>query len=774
MLSILYHHLACGSFSVNQIHAGIVELGRSRLGFPIQPQDVRQWLDFLDHRQRVAGWDWQASTLISEPLWRDLVAGRVLRVRGQTWAIAPDQGWDPQQPAGAAAFPSPRYRTLGYVLYRIVGNDLPPCHQPGQTLANLKFMLTHEPPLVGCEKRWVVNRIADPEAEAAILQLLDQHQVPYLRLPLDWDGYAQVGFQVDNFLDSEVPPNFFQSSAFAKLSPFGQEVALDTLYDTKNRYVMHNNGARNAALAEGRSRGRWVLPWDGNCFVDSVGWAAIREAIAQEGDRCAYGIVPMARLLENQDCLDPTTIPNPAEEPQIVFRHDAQETFNPHLRYGYNPKIELLKRLQVPGRWDNWDALRLYPWATPPLDPPVSYPTFTAGWVLRLASGNPKTAGDIHQRRRDRSLGVRTLLDRLDETILRRTFVPDQTVLYSLTALQRLRQGVHQGDAAIAAQIEPLARLAEQIVTGHPHPNPYAVPNLADQPLGSSPQTVPAPAAATDSTRSPFQSLAVMAMAGFVIGRDRDVDWAITEVRSLWEQDPTAWAIAPSGGEWGIQAEGQAAAVPPDLPSAQIAPGQPWDDWVVLLDAVRLLEHLPQWTQFDHERMGVWLRSRLDWLQHSEPAQDAAAQVDGVGTQVTLQRAAIALFLDQVIPARWEIMLSRLRPLPAAWEPATEFDWAQRLSLARLGRLVGQDLWRSRDRRQTTLADGIAAGIGQQLDGSPEAQAWGTALFWQARWLDAHFVLPASRHSVATLRLPTQLPPLYPVTGAIAPFWNLP
>ena len=38
---------------------------------------------------------------------------------------------------------------------------------------------------------------------------------------------------------------------------------------------MNNNGARNAALREGRRRAKWVLPWDGNCFVTEEGWAEL-------------------------------------------------------------------------------------------------------------------------------------------------------------------------------------------------------------------------------------------------------------------------------------------------------------------------------------------------------------------------------------------------------------------------------------------------------------------------------------------------------------------
>jgi hypothetical protein len=69
------------------------------------------------------------------------------------------------------------------VLYRVLGNDLPPRHEIGQTLSNLRFMLDNEPELEACEKRWVVNRIVDPEQEAAIIALLEERGQHYLHSP---------------------------------------------------------------------------------------------------------------------------------------------------------------------------------------------------------------------------------------------------------------------------------------------------------------------------------------------------------------------------------------------------------------------------------------------------------------------------------------------------------------------------------------------------------------------------------------------------------------
>ncbi|GAB4353684.1 MAG: hypothetical protein Fur0042_22530 [Cyanophyceae cyanobacterium] len=326
--------------------------------------------------------------------------------------------------------PSPAHRPLGFVLYRILGNDLPPRHQAGQTLNNLRFILRHEPPLEGCEKRWVVNRIVDRDLEAAILAELERHGQPYLHLPFDEAVYATLPFGFDGFTE----PNFFRSRAFTALNPVSQALAIDHAYRLKNQYVMHNNGGRNGALREGRSRGRWILPWDGNCFLTAAAWRAIRTTIAQvdaaDGDGCQYAIVPMARLASNEQLLDPHFIPAPVEEPQIAFRYDAPEIFDPERRYGRMPKVELLRRLQIPGPWDGWSW---YPWEKPAPPPvPAGDRAVVGGWVVRLASGNPHSEADADQRRVDRGQGILGLLDDLDDRLTAQGFSPRSRLLPDL------------------------------------------------------------------------------------------------------------------------------------------------------------------------------------------------------------------------------------------------------------------------------------------------------------------------------------------------------
>ncbi|GAA5891100.1 hypothetical protein JCM6882_006419 [Rhodosporidiobolus microsporus] len=130
---------------------------------------------------------------------------------------------------------APQRDTL--VLYRILGNDLPPRHSPGQTLRNLRFLLQHEsdfsvlPPLgphavhhshlygsgskakeahtqmggLRVDKYFVLNRIAEPEMVSAIIGLLHLYSVPDSRIlviPFEWSEYQRREFRWDGGVDS--------------------------------------------------------------------------------------------------------------------------------------------------------------------------------------------------------------------------------------------------------------------------------------------------------------------------------------------------------------------------------------------------------------------------------------------------------------------------------------------------------------------------------------------------------------------------------------------
>ncbi len=294
-----------------------------------------------------------------------------------------------------------------FILYRILGNDLPPRHRLGQTLENLQFILEYEPSLPGCEKRWVVNRIVSEEQEKAVITLLEDYQQKYIYLPFVKQEYFSIGFDCQCFAETD----YFHSEAYQQLSPEMQARAIDRTYHHKILYTMNINFSRNTALREGRSLARWVMPWDGNCFLTESAWEQILEGV-ETGGQMKYLVVPMTRVLNNQDLLKQNFEPNPVEEPQIIFRQDAREEFNERVRYGHYSKIELLWRLQVPGYWDAW---QWDPWDN--LDcqeSPEAGQFISIGWVARLFSGVKDSEQDAENRAQKRRQGIRDFLNNLD------------------------------------------------------------------------------------------------------------------------------------------------------------------------------------------------------------------------------------------------------------------------------------------------------------------------------------------------------------------------
>jgi hypothetical protein len=101
------------------------------------------------------------------------------------------------------------------VLYRILGNDLPPRHSPHQTLNNIRFMLSHEskfPPRVlypryptaerplRVEKYYVLNRVSSQEHTDAIVRVLTEFGVAgdhILKIPFDWEDFERARFRWD-------------------------------------------------------------------------------------------------------------------------------------------------------------------------------------------------------------------------------------------------------------------------------------------------------------------------------------------------------------------------------------------------------------------------------------------------------------------------------------------------------------------------------------------------------------------------------------------------
>lgn len=289
-------------------------------------------------------------------------------------------------------------------LYRIIGNDISGLHSDDQTYNNLEFILQHESDFDGVDKIFVLNRISNEVKLAKFIDLLKCYQAKFLVIDFCASEYAKI-----NFNQSSKPINYNIKTEWDKIC---FEISKR---EEKNKYAINNNGARNFSLEHGKNRYEWVLPWDGNCFVNEDIINSLK--ISMRDAKAKYLIIPMQRLTEN-NITDLKSLPtNAIEEPQIAFRYDSKEIFNENYFYGYQPKVELLKRLGVPGMWDNWN--NIYPWRKSiTIKSKESHSFIFSSAVYRLASGNHNTTTMTRNRSHSRSYGIIEYLDGLNNKSL--------------------------------------------------------------------------------------------------------------------------------------------------------------------------------------------------------------------------------------------------------------------------------------------------------------------------------------------------------------------
>jgi hypothetical protein len=275
---------------------------------------------------------------------------------------------------------------------RILGNDLPPRHSPGQSLNNLSFILEHETPFPGATKFFILNRIVDPEQLKTLRRAVEKAGHECLTIPFDPEEFRNQPLDFDCLPQ----PDFLQSKAFDVLPMETKISALNAVYRMKNCYAINNNGARNVAIEHGLAFADWALPLDGNIFVPDQTWEGIAKGGHVAGN-IAYWMLPMERIVANESLLRKTTPIGPKEEPQIAFAENSKERFDESIPYGRRPKVDLLWKLGVPGPWSDF---KLLPWDQPFPAKSSDYGRFgIAGTVFRLNSGVKSAEVGWHQSR---------------------------------------------------------------------------------------------------------------------------------------------------------------------------------------------------------------------------------------------------------------------------------------------------------------------------------------------------------------------------------------
>ena len=630
-----------------------------------------------------------------------------------------------------------RLQQDSFVLYRIIGNDLYPRHRLGMSRANVQFILQHEPPLPDCEKRWVVNRIVDQAEERAIIELLERHGQSYLHLPFVIEEYERIGWDLDCFADQE----FLLAHPRPDTLPLAHPLREARAWNSKNRYVMNNNGARNAALRAGRGIAKWVLPWDGNCFLTEAAWAEIRAAVLAQ-PYLKYFVVPMARTAANSDLLMPDYRPQAFDEPQVLFRRDASEEFDPLFVYGRRPKVALLWRLGVPGPWDEWQCAS-WDWPKPHLSP-EAHQFATCGWVNRLESGQQvleRTGREARRQRGEaRSNAIIMMLDRLDEETMRRRLDPAALMIYSEQALADLRAGRAGAMGEIVASLEADARAAiargtfsvidktgcapSGVRQDYWHPAPYWWPN-PDTPDGL-------PYIRRDGERRPGTELYEPGSEEF----DRSNLQRVLEGATI-----CALAWSATGGQvyaahgaalvrrWFIDPETR---MNPHLRFAQARMGSndnegnrsgiiEMRDLYLLLDAVRLLERAGALGAPELGVLREWLAAYRAWLVGSEQGAVECASRNNHGTYFDLQFAAIDAYLGERASLNATFRRCRAR-INMQFDPDGSQPYELRrptalhyccfnlqgwVSLAMIAGRCGEDFWRHESATGGSLLRGV-------------------------------------------------------------------
>lgn len=611
--------------------------------------------------------------------------------------------------------------TDSFVLYRIIGNDLPPRHVAGQSRRNLQFILQHEAELRGCEKRFVVNRIADPVEETAVLELIKEAGFQHIHIPFDWNRYSEIPWDIEGVPIEYAP----WTERYCRLTDDSQAQVLMRLYRHKNNYVMNNNGARNAALRDGRNNAKWVLPWDGNCFVTESGWEEVLAAVREE-PQLPYFIVPMARVTDGSRLLEANFRPPASEEPQIVFRRDSLLEFNPDYYYGHRPKVELLWRLGVSGQWDSWPVM---PWDFP-------CPAYTeeagaygqAGWVARLPSGHahlelsdgPDSGGGMNAAFKDRGIArveaIKLMLDDLDEKFCDGTRTPPGTCLPATAdadgpVMARLREVASEALArGPYSVVDKLTLPPSGNRHDYWHPAPYYWPN---------PLRLPGlPYVRRDGRRVPGTQLYEPLSDKYDrtrLQRMFDDTFVLTLMWRICRDQECAQHAAALVRTWFINPK---TAMTPHLEYAQVRLGHDANkgsnsgiielkDLYYFLDAVRLLQ-TDQWL-LDSETVQLeeWFGKYLHWLRTSRQGQAERASGDNHGTYYDLQISAIAAYLGEVRLVRETLRDSRSRMLQqfdAAGRQSYEmqrtntahyccFNLQGWIHLAHFAAAWGEDLW---------------------------------------------------------------------------------
>lgn len=234
------------------------------------------------------------------------------------------------------------FKSIG--LYRIISNDNSEMTDDDKVHNNLEFILKHETHYYDVDKIFILNQIANKTKLEKYIDTLKYHDAKFLVINSPPESSKTISFETISSPEDYIIKDNWGNILNEILN-----------FEEKNKLIINNNNAKNYALEHGKNRYKWILPWDGDCFVNAEIIETLRTNM--QDPKIKYLITPIQKLTENvfESLVSlPTNVSN---EPQIAFRHDSKEIFNEKYIYSYQAKIELLKKLKVPGIWDCWDKI---------------------------------------------------------------------------------------------------------------------------------------------------------------------------------------------------------------------------------------------------------------------------------------------------------------------------------------------------------------------------------------------------------------------------------
>jgi hypothetical protein len=260
---------------------------------------------------------------------------------------------------------------FGYVLCRIVGNELPPRDEPGSKTRVFHHIFNNEFLDPGVGRIWILNRLLDREFRRMIERPIVEAGEPNVILEVDWPLYY--------------------SSAFVRKAKLNAVIGI--------------NQARNEAFKKARKKARFSFILDGDCYFNESLWKqTIHELEADQRvhpDRKYYAI-PMVRVQKDQ--LENADLGQlPVDEPQLAIRSDATELFDESKPFGQNDKAYFLRKLGLRERDDgSWYALN------------SEGPCAIVGRVIHLSVGTEELEKDHYLRWLARSDATEALIRKVD------------------------------------------------------------------------------------------------------------------------------------------------------------------------------------------------------------------------------------------------------------------------------------------------------------------------------------------------------------------------